>query len=280
MIDIHTHILPGIDDGSEDLDMSLDMVFMARESGVNTIVTTNHCNIPGVYDNYVSEELGDLWNKLDRELKNARADVTLLKGMEIFATPELPYLLESKRVWTLNDTRYFLMEFSFEEDARFAYEVLDECVRRGFKPIIAHPERYYFLQRDPQIAYDWYVKGYGLQVNKGSLLGRFGRNEKQTADSLMRHGLVTAVASDAHRPYVRTPDFREVRRYLLEEYGREYTYMVTEDNPGRILRGAPLVGYEPIPYEEDRDFYEYEDYDDGRDPADSSFYDGFIHRNG
>ena len=94
--------------------------------------------------------------------------------MEIFATEELPSLLRRKRVWTLNETDYFLTEFSFREDPDFCEEILKRCTALGFRPVIAHPERYYFVQDDPQLAFEWCLAGYALQINKGSLLGRFG----------------------------------------------------------------------------------------------------------
>ena len=248
MIDIHTHVLPGIDDGSESFSMSLDMLAIAAESGVETLVTTPHSNIPDEYENYVDQGLDALWDKLNREKERAGIEIELCKGMEIFATPELPNLLEEGRVWTLNGTDYFLMEFAFDEDPDFCWDVLRQCEELGYHPIIAHPERYYFLQDDPELAYEWCTSGYGLQVNKGSLLGRFGPAPQRTAELLMDHGLVACVASDAHRPYRRSTHMGEIRRYRAEGYGDDCMQLLLEENPARILRGDELLGYEPIPF--------------------------------
>lgn len=247
MIDIHTHILPGIDDGSESLEMSLEMLSIAAESGVHTLVATPHCNIPDEYENYADEALLTLWDQLENSVAKAQVPINLCRGMEIFATEDLPDLLTQKRVWTLNDTKYFLVEFSFGEDPGFCWRILRECRDCGFLPIIAHPERYFFLQDDPAIAYELCVEGYGLQVNKGSLLGRFGRRPKYTADLILDHGLCACVASDAHRPYERSTDMSELRMYLEEEYGEAYMRLLLEENPARILSGRELLGYEPIP---------------------------------
>ena len=248
MIDIHTHVLPGIDDGSQSMDMSLEMLSLAAESGVDTLVTTPHCNIPGEYENYVDDELAQLWDILNEEKERLEIPIRLCKGMEIYATPELPELLQEKRLWTLNDTSYFLVEFAFDEDPDFCWFILRACEELGYQPIIAHPERYFFVQGDPELAYEWCTAGYGLQVNKGSLLGRFGDLPQRTAELLMDHGLVACVASDAHRPHRRSTYMGDIRRLLEQDYGESYCRLVLSENPARILNGEELLGYEPISF--------------------------------
>ena len=171
MIDIHTHVLPGVDDGSESMEMSLSMLALAADSGVDTLVTTPHCNIPDEIDNYADAELEERWEELNAEKDRMEIPIRLCRGMEIFATPEMPKLLREHRVWTLNGTDYFLMEFAFDEDPVFCFQILEDCVREGFRPIIAHPERYFFLQDDPQIAFEWCTAGYGLQEHLRVLAG-------------------------------------------------------------------------------------------------------------
>jgi protein-tyrosine phosphatase len=249
MIDIHSHLLPEIDDGSRSFDMSLDMLAMAADSGTHVIVSTSHCNIPGYYDNYVSDQLLDLWNQLNALKQEAGIPIHLLRGMEVYATEELPDLLKSGRVWTLNGTKYFLMEFGFDEDPAFCAHILPACVALGYHPIIAHPERYYFVQDDPRIAYGWCVSGYGLQLNKDSILGRFGHREKACAEALLRHNLAACVASDAHRSKVRTTSLAGVRDVLMSLVGSEYTELLLERNPDRILQGKQMLGYAPMPFE-------------------------------
>lgn len=248
MIDLHTHILPGVDDGSQSMEMSLELLHMAAQSGVDRIVATPHCNIPFEYDNYLSPELEELWEALKLAKQEAGIPIELLHGMEIFATPELPELLEEKRVWTLNGTSYFLTEFSFNENPDFVLDILEQCTDLGYRPVIAHPERYFFIQDDPQLAYELCVAGYPLQLNKGSLLGRFGPAPRHCAEQLMDHGLAACVASDAHRPYQRSTYMREIRDWLNAEFGEDYQKLLLEINPGRILRGEELLGYEPISF--------------------------------
>lgn len=248
MIDIHTHVIPGVDDGSQSMDESLELLAMAAESGVDILVTTPHCNIPDEFENYASPELDRLFEELNEERKAAGIPLRLLRGAEVFATPDLPELLREGRVWTLNKTRYFLVEFSFQEDPAFCQYVLRKCREDGFRPIIAHPERYDFIQADPQLAFEWCVEGYGLQLNKGSVLGRFGPEPQRMAELLLQHGLAACVASDAHSPIRRTTHMTEINDFLAEEYGEDYRRLLLDENPARILSGRELLGYEPIPF--------------------------------
>lgn len=249
MIDIHTHVMPGIDDGADSMDEALEMLSVAEESGVRVLVTTPHCNIPDEFDNYASADLDRLWNRLAERAAGTGIALKICRGMEIFATDELPELLSEGRVWTMNRTKYFLTEFDFGEDPDFCRYILAKCTERGFRPIIAHPERYFFVQEDPGIAYEWCRTGYGLQLNKGSLLGRFGRDSEEAAHLLMGHGLAACVASDAHGSRLRNTDMGEIRDYLIETFGRDYARLVLEENPLRILTGKELLGYEPIPFD-------------------------------
>lgn len=227
---------------------SLELLAMAADSGVQTLVATPHCNIPDEFENYVSPQLNELFTRLDREREEAGIPLLLCRGMEIFATPELPQLLRDGKVWTLNGSRYFLMEFAFREDPDFCRWVLRACAEQGFRPVIAHPERYYFVQDDPALAYEWCTMGYALQLNKGSVLGRFGPEVQWMADLLLQHGLAACIASDAHSPVQRSTHMAEVRSYLLDAYGETYTNLLLQENPARILSGRELLGLEPIPF--------------------------------
>ncbi|MBQ7060636.1 MAG: hypothetical protein IJM85_02515 [Clostridia bacterium] len=247
MIDIHSHILPGIDDGSDSMETSLEMLVTAARSGVKTIVATPHCNIPDEFGNYASEKLDMLFDQLESEAENAGIPIRIVKGMEIFATDDLPQLLRDGRVWTLNGTNYFLTEFDFEEEPDYCSEILRRCASMGFCPIIAHPERYRCIQEDPQLAFNWCISGYGLQLNKASLLGKFGPETQEIAELLVDHGLAACVASDAHGVIRRTTFMGGIKEYLTDNFGEQYAMLLLSENPSRILEGKRLLGLEPIP---------------------------------
>ena len=234
MIDIHTHILPGLDDGAEDIYDSLEMGAMAQEHGTKVIVATPHCNIPGLYSNYFGEHYKEAFLKTRKAFEREGLTVKLLPGMEVFATYDLPRLVQEGRIMTLNRTSYILVEFDFGEDPEFAEDVLMRLEE------IAHAERYEFIQDNPEIAGDWKKRGYIIQANKGSFVGRFGKSARQTAYRLMDERVTDVIASDAHRPYMRTTDMEDTYGVLTGEYPEEYLKQLFTRNPGRICQGNLL----------------------------------------
>ena len=250
MIDIHTHILPGVDDGAVDIYDSIDMAALAYESGTKVIVATPHCNIPGVYSNYFSKQYCEIFQRTKEILKREVPEITLLAGMEVFTTEALPRLLTDGKIFPINRTRYILMEFDFGENPDFADDILSKVQEINAKPVIAHAERYEFVQDDPEIAYQWKKKGYEIQINKGSFLGKFGEHARQTAFELLNHNLVTAIASDAHSPVQRTTCMADAYDYLSEEYPAEYLDTLFQTNPQRICNGLKPIQFQRIPFEE------------------------------
>lgn len=240
MIDLHTHILPGLDDGSPDLETSVLMAAVAAESGVTHLVATPHSNQRGAFENYASTALQVRFDCLRTAVHEAGIPLELSLGMEIFGTGDVLQLLHDGRLLTLGGGRYLLIEFGFHEDPLRIERLLDALLADGYWPVVAHPERYYGLQRMPNYLYDWANRGIVLQVNKGSLFGRFGRGAQALAAAMLERGLVGCVASDAHGPDVRTPDLAGAWDYLAERCSEELARCLLEDNPGRILRSEPL----------------------------------------
>lgn len=229
--------------------MTLAMADLALRTGTDTIVATPHC-LPGMYENYGDRYLEEIFRETRRVLAEAGIPLRLMPGMEVMLSGDVQSFLDEKQFWTLNKSQYLLVEFRFDEDPEFCSAALKAVVKKGFTPIVAHPERYYSVQDDPSLVYRWYLAGYGIQVNKDSILGRFGRSERAAALSLLRHNLVTCVASDAHGIRHRTPRLGELRSFLREAFGEDYTYMLMEENPRRILGGRRMVGYDPVAYSE------------------------------
>lgn len=251
MIDIHAHILPGIDDGAEDMTDTLAMAKIAVDCGVTGMVATPHCNIPRMYDNYFDEFYVDVFRETERALEEEGIDITLYSGMEVFVTPRVPQLLSEGKLLTINGSRYMLVEFAFDEDPDYVQAMLRQIKSLGVHPIIAHPERYEFVQEDPQKVYQWRKRGYLVQINKGSLVGRFGRRSHYTAHQLLSHNLVTAIASDTHSPYQRTPYLLDAYEALLEDYSEKYLKVLFQENPMRICKDMPTIRFDIRSFEED-----------------------------
>lgn len=240
MVDLHCHILPGVDDGSRDLAQSLAMARIAWEGGTRIIAATPHCGLPGGAGNFWGPELAERFRSFQRELTQAGIPLKILPGMEFFGGEDLGALYENGRLMPLAGGRYLLTEFYFDESASYMTQVLEQTQDRGLVPLVAHPERYEAVQRDPGVVERWFRLGYGIQVNKGSILGDLGPGAEETAWALLDHGLVHAVASDAHSHLRRTPDLSRVRRHLERACGGPYTRLLLEENPRRIVEDRPL----------------------------------------
>lgn len=239
MIDLHSHILPGLDDGAQSLQDSLAMARMAVDSGIHAMVATPHC----VDDR--RQEAHTAWTLLREAIHESQIPLHLFLGMEIFGTPDTARMLQEGELLTLNATRYPLIEFSFHTDGKEETSILYSICSAGFRPVVAHPERYTYIQENPKILNDWCRMGCLLQVNRGSLMGRFGRRAQQMAVALINRNFVTAIASDAHAVHQRTPWLKDVRQLLAKEISKEYARLLLHDNPKRIIRNEDIHPDQP-----------------------------------
>ena len=243
MVDIHCHILHKYDDGSGSLSESLEMARMAADTGVTDIVVTPH--FVGKASSLRSlTTLVERYRELQQAIRHENIPISLHLGAEILCTGETLRLAQEKRLPTISTTDYFLTEFCFDEDLDFMDDMLKNLTKAGYTPVVAHPERYDAIQRNPRILEQWFRRGYVLQLNKGSILGSFGHRAEHTAHTILRAGLAHVIASDAHRATHRTPHMEGLRRWLDHHIDPEYARILTEENPGRIIKGEPLVPVE------------------------------------
>ena len=239
MVDIHCHILPQVDDGAWDMEAAVAMARIARDCGVKKIITTPHFKgEPRALEavGLIQHQLRLLRSRLKRE----NVEVELLPGAEVLCVPQTLELARTGRLPTLSTGRHVLTEFYFDAGAGFMDETLEALRKYGYLPVVAHPERYGAVQRDPELAARWFHRGIVLQVNKGSILGAFGRRAEDAAVRMLHRGHVHIIASDAHSPEVRTTDLQPVRHWWLDHLGQAYTKILLEDNPGRIAAGKPM----------------------------------------
>ena len=239
MVDIHCHILPEVDDGAWDMEAAVAMAKIARDSGVKKIITTPHFK----GEPKSLEAVGFLMHQrrlLQSRLKREKIEVELLPGAEVLCVPQTMELAQTGRLPTLGKGRYVLTEFYFDASAGFMDETLHGLRQMGYLPVVAHPERYGAVQRDPELAARWFHRGIVLQINKGSVLGAFGRRAEDAAVRMLCRGNAHIIASDAHSPHVRTTDLQPVRHWCLDHLGQAYTKILLEDNPGRVAAGKPM----------------------------------------
>lgn len=239
MIDLHSHILPGLDDGARDLEESLQMAHMAVKSGVSAMVVTPHCMEAR------ADKVLDMFSLLQQALKETGIPLKIYPGMEIFGTRKTVQLLQSGGLFTLNGSRYPLVEFDFVSDGDMETRILGKLLEAGYRPLVAHPERYAYTQQNPELINQWTRMGCLMQINKGSLLGRFGQQSRQLAVALVDRGFATVVASDAHSARVRTPWMADVRELLTKEISPRCARVLLEENPCKILKNEDIFPAEP-----------------------------------
>ena len=243
MTDIHCHILPGVDDGSENLEESLAMAKMAVASGVRQIVATPH--FPGTQA--ALEQLPliiDRFQLLGHAITRKNLPLTLYPGAEILCMPETAELARQGKLPTIGKTNYLLTEFYFDEPLYNIEQTLTALTRAGYRPVIAHPERYKAVQQHSQVPARWFSRGYVLQLNKGSLLGTFGSRVQATATGILESGLAHIIASDAHSSSRRTPHMEGLVTWLNDRCDPDYTRILLEENPRRLVEDREMV---PVP---------------------------------
>lgn len=236
MIDLHCHIIPWIDDGAENARIACEMAANALQSGVDTIVCTPHCNISDDMPNYRGRDYDVFFGMFRALLLQHGLPLRVLPGCELFAgRSNVRRLLDEHRIVTLNHSRYLLTEFNFNESGKRMTDTLDLIARRGLIPVVAHPERYDCVQRDPQIAVGWFAKGYVIQLNKGSLLGLLGERAFHAGTHLLASGIAHVIASDAHDERYRTTGLRSVLPVLKRYCRPDYIELLLDTNPNRII---------------------------------------------
>lgn len=240
MIDIHCHILPGFDDGADNIEESLRMARIAAGGGTKAMIVTPHSNIPDSYQNYLDKFYVDTFKELKAKIREQKIPLDIYPGHEIFATDNMIELIKRKRLLTLGNSDYLLVEFAFRERSESVYEKLQILVAEGLTPIIAHPERYAFVAEDGSAPLRLKKLGCLLQVNKGSLKNKFGVNAYAVSQALIRHEVADFVASDAHSPYMRTPYLADAHEIIGELRSEQYADLLLSTNPEKVLKNEKI----------------------------------------
>ena len=233
MIDIHSHILSGIDDGAKDIDISIEMLRNAQLDGITDMCVTPHY-IYGEIDNTSSVVTYKL--SMLRELSAGfNIKLNLYPGNEIFLSPEVPELIKSGEVMTLNGGRYALVELPLGLLPGYTDKILFEIALLGYTPVIAHPERNYEIGERPEILGKWKRWGMVFQINSSSITGVFGKRVQKIALSLISKGWAGVVASDCHTNKLRSPVLSRARNIVENRFGDEVSRLLFEINGSNIL---------------------------------------------
>ena len=251
MIDIHTHVLPGLDDGARSLEESVEMLRTAARSGTTDLVATPHANLEFQFDPpAVEERLAELQNVVG-------SAVRLHRGCDFHLYYEnIQDALVDPSKYTINGKSYLLVEFSDLMIAQSTPQIFTRLIRAGMIPIITHPERNYLLHSRIDQIKAWVGLGCYVQITAQSFLGRFGSEARDIARQLVERGLVHFVASDAHDASDRTPRLDEAYRHVAARYGDVYAELLFVVNPRATLAGEPL-GEQPAPTPPPRKWFKF-----------------------
>lgn len=250
MIDLHTHILPGVDDGAPDLETALAMARFGQKNGLSTIAATPHFNFITAWSSVKLQVA-----KLRRALAEEGIEVEVVPGAELYIDLELA-AMEAREIPTYGDRgQYCLIEFPMYQIPIYTEQVLFALQTKGIVPIIAHPERYGAVVENPNLVLEWLKAGCLIQVNSGSVLGRFGPQIRETSEIMLTHNMVQFVASDAHGLTRRGLNLSDAHNALVEMIGPERAWALAATNPAAMLAGEFSLSEQPRSYTKKRRFF-------------------------
>ena len=248
MIDIHSHILNNIDDGSKDIEMSINMLKKAELSGTTDIIATPHF-MRGRFEVEYNEVLNRVEN-LNKISRDNNIDINIYAGQEVYYSRNILEYYSDKMIGTINNTRYMLIELPMLEfDINEVINNIYELQIRGITPIIAHPERYKIFIKKPSMINMLIKEGMLFQLNAGSITGAFGKDVKKTAAKYLENNIYSFIGSDAHRDRGRDTNMTEalkaleaIQRRTFDDNGKAMLKNEDIDFKGTLVKEKKFLG--------------------------------------
>lgn len=232
-IDIHAHILPGVDDGSGSMEETIRMLKIALEQGIGTIIATPHY-IAGA-KNTPTEQLQNIRDEVQSEAEKLDKNLKILLGNELYYSDSILEALKTKEALTLAGSRYVLVEFSVGEDYKTLYRGLGDLVRAGYAPVLAHVERYASLYKRDDLMNELIESGCYIQMNSSSLIGGILDFDAAYHRKLFKQGMIHFIGSDCHDQKIRIPKMRLAAEAVQKKNDEASVNKVFFENPNNIL---------------------------------------------
>jgi protein-tyrosine phosphatase len=241
LIDVHAHILPGIDDGPRDDAQALQMLRIAAEDGISAIVATPHAHHTD------AAAVRQAVSRLDALAKAEAIPVTILPGSEVRIGPGIAERHRDGEILSIAEGPYLLIELYLHDEwpLQLVERALERVITAGLRPVLAHVERYPFVQRNPRMLLPLIERGIPLQINAGALTFREHDIERLTAETLLRARMVHVIASDAHNPHYRPPRLRAALAAAVTCCGESHVGWMVETAKA-IGAGATISLPEPV----------------------------------
>lgn len=241
LIDTHSHILYGVDDGSKTIDESLALLQRLSRVGFSKVILTPHY----IEDSYNESKINNYnrYIELKNRVKEDNIDIELYLGNEIYITNNIVSLLKNGIVSSLNNSRYVLVELPFFDYINGIDDLLYELSYSGYIPVIAHPERYAYFQKNPKLLDNFIENGVLFQVNYASIIGFYGNNAKKLVEYMLKNDLVSFFGTDIHsmRRTTVCDDFLKVKKLIIKIIG-EAKFNEINDNSMKSISEEIFVG--------------------------------------
>ncbi len=236
-IDIHSHILYGIDDGSRDINESINMIKKMKDLGFNDIIITPHY-IDGTSYQADNKKKIELLNIIKSKLD---FDINLYLGNEIFIFDDIDKYIKDNKISSLNNSKYILIEVPFVQEIVDLDKYVYKLIKAGYKVILVHPERYTFIQSNPDNIIKYLDMGVLLQCNYQSITGRYGHHAKKTIKYLLKHKYVSFLGSDIHRENSSFYDnFGKIKKKILHITNEDYFKDITYNNILKVITNEDI----------------------------------------
>ena len=233
MIDIHTHIIPNIDDGAENVEETFEILKEAYKNGVTDIFLTPHY-IKEYYD--TNTNIREFWVKsIQDTLNKLEIPIKVYIGNEIYVSDDMDRFIYNNQVSCLNNSKYVLFELPMNSEIKYLDEIIFKIFNLDKVPIIAHPERYGFVKKDISVIRKLHKKGVLFQANYGSMIEVYGKDAKKTLERLLRENLISFVASDVHRPKTIYNNIEQSKEKIKQIIGEKKLEELTTINPRKII---------------------------------------------
>lgn len=229
MIDFHSHILPNIDDGSTSVEDSVQLLKEASEAGFSKIISTSH------YMRNYYEVVEEDRKKILKGLQILDHNIELFLGSEIYISHGIIDFLKDKKASTINGSKYVLFELPMNVKTMYAKETIYRLIENGYVPIIAHPERYKYIQEEVEYAQELADMGALFQSNYGSIIGMYGRNAEKTVKKMLKQDLIQFLGSDVHMVGQVYPKIPKILKKLNKIISSDKIEELTTKNPQLVL---------------------------------------------
>ncbi|MFV0343655.1 MAG: CpsB/CapC family capsule biosynthesis tyrosine phosphatase [Anaerocolumna sp.] len=237
-IDMHSHILPGIDDGARSMEQTILMLKLAYEEGIRTMVATSHYYPDRFHE--PAEVLRSKLEEVNEAMKDILPDLNLVLGCEIYYSHENIRLIKEGIIPTMGGTNYILVEFSPLAEYRYLKSGLSDFILEGYIPILAHVERYNNVVKDMSRVKELMDMGVCIQVNAMSVTGETGKTYQSITKKLLKNEYVHIIATDAHSDRTRAPRMKKCYELVSKKYSREYANELFGYNQTKILNNQYL----------------------------------------